>query len=63
MALAPELQALVDEHELVDPKTFEVLVASEDGEWLEARQSGRRFPIANGIPKLIEASVEPLSPS
>jgi len=61
MPLSPDLARLVDDHRLVDPKTFEVLVPSDDGEWLEARASARRFPIVDGIPRLIEEAAQPLA--
>ncbi len=60
MPLSPEYGPLLDDDRLVDPKTFEVLVLSDDGEWLEARASRRRFPIVEGIPRLIEEAVQPL---
>jgi uncharacterized protein YbaR (Trm112 family) len=60
MPLSPELSAFVQDATLVDPKTFEVLVLSESGEWLEARATGRRFPIVDGIPRLLEEAAEPL---
>ncbi len=61
MPLPPELRELVESGTLTDPKTFEVLVLSEDGLCLEAPQSGRRFPIEDGIPRLLEAACEPLA--
>ena len=61
MPLPPDLRELAESGTLTDPGTFEVLVLSKDGLWLEAQKSGRRFPIEDGIPRLLEAACEPLS--
>ncbi len=60
MPLPAETNAFLEDHELVDPKTFEVLVLSDDGAWLVAPTTGRRFPIVDGIPQLLESEADPL---
>jgi uncharacterized protein YbaR (Trm112 family) len=60
MGLNPQILSMLDEGVLVDPETREALVQSEDGHWLEARETGRRFPVRGGIPRLLAEAAEPL---
>ncbi len=60
MPVAPDSKPLLERGELVDPTSFEPLVPSEDGEWLVARSSGRRYPIHDGVPALRPQDALPL---
>ncbi len=56
--LPPALQKLLDEGVLVDPQSLVPLRLSDDALWLQA-PGGPRYPVADGVPRLIRLAAEP----
>lgn|GEM_PF-4326488 len=61
--LAPRLLDLLQRGLLVDPQTLRPLSLSEDGAWLINAVDGVRYPIHNGVPRLLSDAAEPLPPA
>ncbi len=58
--LHPRFAALLDRDELVDPQTLTPLRLSDDGAWLVNDADGVRYPVDDGIPRLLEAAAGPV---